>query len=419
MKKLFNKDEIVSKIRRHKKLTAVVLVVLVGFTYVGSQFFTRGQTPSFETAKVVRGTLVSSVSESGQVAAVNGSAVTTQASGTVSDIFVSNGGTVSAGDKIAQLSLDQPGMVKQAQAWAAYLTAKSNLEADQANLNTLQAAMFKANQTFINDKGIVNPSDTQKSDPVYIQEDANWLAAEAAYKNQQTVIDQAQAALSSAWLNYQQVSGTVYAPIGGQITDLAVQVGSYLAPSSSTTSVGQNTIATIATSGFPVISVNLSEIDAPNVRVGDNATLTFDAFPNKTFTGKVQSINTQGIVTSGVTTYPATIALDTNPQGLYTNMSATANIITETKDNVLLVPTSAIQTQGNQSVVRVLRNGQMTAVPVQVGGSSDTQTEILSGLSEGDTVVTGQLSGSSGGSSPFNRSGFGGGAVFRTVGRGG
>ena len=418
MKNLINK--LIPLVKKHKKLSGAFLAVLVGIVYIGSQILTGAQTPSYETAKVTRGTLVSSVSESGQVAAVSGAVVTTQASGTVSDIFVSNGDTVSAGDKIAQLNLDQSGMVKQAQSWAAYLTAKSNLEADQANLNTLQAEMFKANQTFINDKGIVNPSDTQKSDPVYIQEDANWLAAEAAYKNQQTVIDQAQAALTSAWLNYQQVSGTVYAPVAGQITGLAVQVGSYLAPSSTTTSVGQNTIATIATSGSPVISVNLSEIDAPNIRVGDNATVTFDAFPNKTFTGKVQSINTQGVVTSGVTTYPATIALDTNPSGLYTNMSATANIITDTKDSTLLVPTSAIQTQGNQSVVRILKNGQVTVIPVQVGASSDTQTEILSGVSEGDTVITGQLSaGGSNGSSPFNRSGLGGGAVFRTVGRGG
>ena len=418
MKKIKNK--IFSLIEKHKKISAIALAVVVGLIYMATQIFTRAQSPTYETAKVSKGTLISSVSESGQVSAVSGMVVSTQASGIVSDIYVQSGDLVTAGQRIAQLSLDQAGMAKQAQAWSSYLTAKSNLEAAQANLNTLQAAMFKANQTFINDKGIADPSDTQKSDPVYIQENANWLAAEAAYKNQQDVIAQEQAAVSSAWLNYQQVSGTIYAPIGGQITGLAVQVGSYLAPSSSTTSVGQNTIATIATNGNPVISVSLSEVDAPTVRVGDNATLTFDAFPNKTFTGRVQSINTQGIVTSGVTTYPATIALDTTPEGLYTNMSATANIITDTKDSALLVPTSAIQTQGNQSVVRVLRNGQVTVVPVEVGGSSDTQTEILSGVSEGDTVVTGQLSaGSSNGSSPFNRTGFGGGAVFRSVGRGG
>lgn len=397
-------------IKKNKKLSVTVLAIVIGIIYIGSRILTGAQAPSYETAKAIKGTLISSVSESGQVSATSGMTVTTQASGTISNIFVSNGDTVSAGDKIAQLTLDQSGMVKQAQAWATYLTAKSNLDAAHADLNTLQAAMFKANQTFINDKGIANPSDTQKSDPVYIQEDASWLAAEAAYKNQQTVIDQTQAALSSAWLNYQQVSGTIYSPITGQITSLAVQVGSYLAPSLTTATVGQNTVATISTSGTPVISVNLSEVDVPRVKVGNNATITLDAFPNKTFTGKVQSINTQGIVTSGVTTYPATIALDTDTPGIYNNMSATANIITETKDNALLIPNSAIQTQNGQPMVRVLKNGQVGLVSVEIGDSSDTQTEILSGLNAGDEVVTGlvSVSNASGAQSPFGIRSFGG-----------
>lgn len=415
MKKRFNK--LIILVQEHKKISAIGIVVLVMFMYIASQALARTQIPAYQTVKAERGTLVSSVSESGQVSAVGGATITTQASGTVSNVYVSSGQAVSAGDKIADITLDQSGMVKQAEAWSAYLTSKTNLDSVQADLNTLQSKMFKANQTFINDKGIANPSDTQKQDPVYIEENADWLAAEAAYKNQKTVIAQAQAALNSAWLSYEQVSGTIYAPISGTVTSIAVQQGSYLTSSSSTTVVGQNTIAAIATSGNPVVSVSLSEVDAPNVKVGDNATVTFDAFPNKTFTGTVQSINTQGVVTSGVTTYPATIALDTNPSNVYTNMSATANIITETKDNVLLVPTSAVQMQGNQSVVRVLKNGQVTDVPVETGGSSDTQTEILSGLKAGDEVVTGQVSATSNGSSPFNRTGFGGPAVFRAVGR--
>lgn len=405
-------NNIIPAVKKHKKISAVILVMLVIVVYIGIRSLTQSQSPSYQTARAQRGTLVSSVSESGQVSAVSGMVVNTQASGTVSDIFVSNGSTVSAGDKIAELSLDQSGMAKQAQSWSSYLTAKNNLDSANAQLNTLQSAMFKANQTFVTDRGVINPSIDQQNDPKYIEENADWLAAEADYKNQQSVIAQAQAALSSAWLNYQQVSSIIYAPISGTISSLAVQVGSYLAPSSSTTAVGQNTIATIATEGMPVISVSLSEVDAPKVKVGDNATITLDAFPNKTFTGKVQSINTQGIVTSGVTTYPATIALDTSSPDIYTNMSATANIITETKDNVILVPTSAIQTQGTQSVVRVLKNGQVNYVPVEIGGSSDTQTEILSGLNVGDEVITGVLSSSSttsGSASPFGLRSFGGG----------
>ena len=71
------------------------------------------------------------------------------------------------------------------------------------NLYTLQNQEFVANQKFINDKGIPNPTDTDKQDPVYIEENAAWLAAEAAYKNQTNVIAQAQANLNNASLAYQ------------------------------------------------------------------------------------------------------------------------------------------------------------------------------------------------------------------------
>ncbi|HZQ29618.1 MAG TPA: efflux RND transporter periplasmic adaptor subunit [Patescibacteria group bacterium] len=398
MQLLINKLK--GKIIRHKKTSAIILAVVVGLIYIGSQIFTKAQSPTYETQKAQVGTLISSVSASGQVAALSGMAVTTQASGIVSNIYVKDGDTVIAGQPIAWINLDSSGLIKKTQALNTYL-------ASQADLNSLQAAMFKANQTFLNDKGSsATPSDTQKQDPVYIEENANWLAAEAAYKNQQLVISQ-------AWLSYQQVSDVVYAPISGTVSGLAVQVGSYLAPSSSTTSVGQNAVATITNDGTPVISVNLSEIDAPKIKIGNKATITFDALPNKTFTGSVQSLNTQGVVTSGVTTYPATIALDTNSPEIFGNMSATANIITQIKDNALSVPSAAIQTQGGQSVVRVLKNGQVKSVVVETGISSDTQTEIVSGISEDDEVITGIISSSStrSSASPFGIRSFGGGGA--------
>ncbi|HSW88757.1 MAG TPA: hypothetical protein VLG12_06365 [Candidatus Saccharimonadales bacterium] len=124
-------------------------------------------------------------------------------------------------------------------------------------------------------------------------------------------------------------------------------------------------------------------------------------------------INHEGVVSSGVVTYPLTIQLDNNYDGIAPNMSATANIIVDTKSDVLLVPLAAVQTSNGQSYVRVLKNGQITQTPVTVGESSDTQTEITSGLTEGDTVVVGtvasQSSGGSTSASPFSRSLFGGG----------
>jgi hypothetical protein len=97
-------------------------------------------------------------------------------------------------------------------------------------------------------------------------------------------------------------------------------------------------------------------------------------------------------------------------------MAATANIITETKDNVILIPVGAAKTSNGQTMVTILKNNQPQQVAVELGIASDTQVEVLSGISEGDAVVTSSSASSqqtgtsarSGSSSPFASGGFGG-----------
>jgi multidrug efflux pump subunit AcrA (membrane-fusion protein) len=157
--------------------------------------------------------------------------------------------------------------------------------------------------------------------------------------------------------------------------------------------------------------VNLNEVDIPKVKVGDRATITMDAFPASTFTGKIVSIDTTGSISSGVTTYPAYIVYDSAIDGIYPNMAVDASIITAVKDNVVLVPNAAVQ----ESTIRIMKNGKMSSVDVTVGSSNDTQTEITSGVNEGDTVVTGTTTtgkSTTATTSPFSaiggRGGFGG-----------
>ena len=143
------------------------------------------------------------------------------------------------------------------------------------------------------------------------------------------------------------------------------------------------------TDATPIVSLNLTEIDVPKVTIGDKATITLDAYPDKMFTGKVVSIDTVGSITSGVTTYPTVIKLDTDTTTILPNMAVSANIITTTKHDILIVLSSSIQqNQEGVSYVQVMKNGKISEVTVETGISSDTQTEILSGLSEGDIVVT-------------------------------
>ncbi len=414
-----------------KIITAVIIIAVLYFAF--TKIFGQGSsTPQYQTATATKGTLISSVSESGQVVASNRVEITTQASGVINHVYVKAGDKVTAGETIADMTLDTDGAKLQAQAYASYISAQNNLNSAKAQLNSLQVTLFKTNQAFVTDRGIANPTDQDKADPVYIEENAAWLQAESNYTNQQGVINQAQAALTSAWLSYQATSATITAPQSGTISDIVITPGLQITSSTNSNSntVTSQPVASIQTGGAPVISASLSETDVTKVESGQKATITLDAFPDLTFTGIVSGIDTGGVVSSGVTTYPATIVLDVPNDKILPNMSATVNIITSVKDNVLTVPTAAVQSSNGQSTVRVLKNGQITIVPVTTGDTSDTDTEITSGLIEGDVVVVGFVAtgqtGSSSSASPFSRSLFGGnagfgggGAVIRAGGGGG
>ncbi len=412
--------------KKRKMITLFVIIVL-GF-FVWLLLKGNSQSVTYQTAQVTKGTLVVSLTEAGQVSVSNKVSIVTQASGIVSKIYVKSGEKVNAGDKIAEVTLDTAGQQRQAQAWSSYISAQNSFSSAQAKINSLQSALFVANQKFMNDRGVINPSTDQRNDPVYIEENASWLQAEADYKNQTGVIAQSQANLNNSYLTYQLTSGTITAPTAGVVSDLIVtegmQVGSSNTTSGSSTTTSNQAIASIKTGNSTAVMVNIAEVDASKVQVGQKATLTFDAIANKTFTGKVMGINTTGINSSNVTTYPAVIQLDdTSNSNILPNMSATASIISKVKDNVLLVPSSAVSTVGITSTVKVMKNGQPTAVDVEIGDSSDSQTEIISGLSEGDTIITNTVSTAtttSSSSSPFSgglrMGGFGGGGATRTSG---
>jgi len=393
-----------------KQKIAVAVVLMVVLAFFGWRILGKSkQQPQYQTAKVERGTIIWSVSASGSVVNANIFEVTTQATGMVKKVYVAEAEKVKAGQKIMEIELDLPGKQKNASAWSAYLSAKNNLESSKATLWSLDSAMWAANRKFINDavsRGLT------VDDPTYIQENDDWLAAEAKYKNQQAVVSQAEVAVNNAWLSYQLSSPIVTAPVSGTISGLNFAPGMVIGNSSSTTT--SQRVAVIRTEGTPIASFNLSELDVPVVKPGQKATIKLDSLPEKTFTGKVVSVDRLGTTTSGVTNYPAIIQFDTFSEEVLPNMAASVNIIIETKDNVLMVSSSAIQKQNGQNIVTVLENGKERQKVVEVGISSDTQTEIISGLSEGEEVITSRVSGATiqTGSSPFGGiPGMGGGTV--------
>jgi len=376
----------------------IVVAVLAVAWFAISKFRGTSAKITYQTDTATRGTLIVTVTASGNVSSANSAVVTTSTSGVVSKIFVKNGDQVKSGDPISQVDLDMDGKQRADQALASYQSAQNSVNSAQANMYSLQSSMFSKwktytdiaqNSTYQNPDGSANTGNRVLTPFTIAQDD--WLATEAQYKNQQGVVAAAQTSLSSAWANYQKTSPTIYAPISGTISGLSFQVGSVLtAQTSSTGTSTSQRIANIKTEATPVAVVNLNEVDVPKVKVGNKATLTMNAFPTQTFTGKIVSIDTTGSVSSGVTTYPSYIVYDSAVDGIYPNMAVDASIITHVKDNVILVPNAAIQTStSGGSTVRIMKNGKVTSGDVTVGLANDTQTEIDSGVSENDTVVTG------------------------------
>ena len=174
----------------------------------------------------------------------------------------------------------------------------------------------------------------------------------------------------------------IRAPLDGLIAQIGAQVGG--------DATSSTVIATLVSKQM-FAEIALNEVDAAVVKAGQKATLTFDAIPDLTITGAVSEIDALGAVSQGVVTYNVKIALDAQDPRVKPNMSVSATIITDAKQNVLIAPSSAIKSADDNPYVEIL-SGAVSKIPpqqrtVEIGLANDTSTEILSGLSEGDLVV--------------------------------
>ena len=380
---------------------AIVATIAVVFWFGYNKILGTGQKqPQFQTAQAQKGTIISTVTASGTVLTTNIVNVTTSATGVVNQVYVENGQIVSVGQKIAEVTQDQTSQTKNAQAMNSYLQAKTSLDSANAESYSLRSAKDTAWKKFYDiatSSQYQNPdgsprNDQRDSSAVFQSAQGDWLAAEARYKNQTAVIGQIQQSVSASWLAYQGSASQITAPIAGTIENITVIPGMVLAQQSSTTNNSNQRIGVIKNNGNPTITVNLSETDVTKVKPGQKATVTLSSMLDKTFTGKVQTVDKIGTVTSNVTNYPAIIQLDTGAETILPNMAASASIIIDTKEDVVLVPAGAVQNQNGQPTVRILKNGEPQTVAIETGLSSDSQIEIISGVSEEDEVITGTTS---------------------------
>ena len=355
------------------------LVILGLFLLIwgGNKLFAGGEGISYQTEKVKTGTIVKTVSETGEILNSNKTEVMSTAKGIVTEIYIDNGDEVKKGEplfKVEGTATEEERM----DAYASYLTAKNSLALAEATYYTLQASAFSANSQFINDAVARELGET---DPTYIQQNATWLGAEAKYNNQADVITAAKVSMSGAWLAYEgMVGGVVKATANGEVANLSVFVGEQV----NTT----NTALVVKSGGDMWVKLALSESDILELKSGQLARIEADAL-NETFDGKVERVDEIGTVDSGVVTYYVYLSMGEVSEMLRPGMTVQADIEVAKKEGILMVSSAAIKTYQGSQAVQVMRKDldEPIYVPVEVGIEGDTMVEIVKGLKEGDVVV--------------------------------
>lgn len=402
---------------------------------------------TYQTAKVEKGNIISTLTESGTVTAVSQTAISSPTDGIISEVYVKNGDVVVANQELFKVKSTATDKEK-ATAYAAYLNAVNSAQTAAQNKESLQAQLESARKIVIDAQSAVeslnnnlnnsypNPATKQSYTQNEIESiksalttaQKNFSVTETKYKQAGTSIGATASSQEVAWLNYQATQDSVVtAPIAGTVANFSAAVGNNVSASttttnssnsSTTTTTNVSTVLVIGDFSLLTIRAQANEVDVPSLAAGQKATVTLDAFPDKTFVGEVSSVDTIGTSNSGVVTYNVYITLVSPPPTVHSGMTASAVIQTNKKNNVLKVPTAAISTSNGTSTVRTIKNGQTTEVEVETGIADDTYTEIISGLTEGQEIVTSTTSSttsSSSTTSPFGRSvgGFGSGGNVR------
>jgi len=187
---------------------------------------------------------------------------------------------------------------------------------------------------------------------------------------------------------------TWIAPENGVIVNLSLQPGDAVSE--------KEALYTLQSDDAFLIVIAVDELDITSVEVGQSALVTVPALHDAAFSAEVTHISSSGYTESSVTTYDVTLALQT-VEGIRSGMNAEANVTTVSRQDVLVVPASAVQSMGGRKVVQVQNgDGGNEPVDVEVGASNGFFIEILSGLGEGDRVVVNSSGGSgSGGNMNF------------------
>ena len=443
-----------------KILITVGAVAVAGIGVYASTVYTQRGVVTVQTGNVARTDLTSIVTASGEIKPKNYIDIGADAIGDLTEILVKEGDHVHKGQLLAKIEDVQPTADVDAQkatlaaAEADASASEDSLKAADQNIEMSQAAVDQANSQLEQAKADYDRSLAEYNEQLLAKQDFD--GKKFAYDGQKAAVAQAVSRLQQARTQRDQAAATMagnqrriaqakanltrftdvlekhnsFAPIEGMVTNLPVRVGETVVPGLQNQT--GTLIMTIADMSQITAEVKVDETDVVNVQMGQQAEITIDAIPNKTFTGHVTEMGNTAILRStGVAAsqsaissqeakdFKVVIALDNPPSEIRPGLSCTAKITTATRQNVLTIPIQALTVRqkgdlepktpaktGAEAAAKVdpavekarkeelqgvfvISGGKAMFRKVETGITGATDIEVLSGLKEGDEVITG------------------------------
>ncbi|MGA9117834.1 MAG: efflux RND transporter periplasmic adaptor subunit [Bacteroidota bacterium] len=376
-------------------ILGVVVIALVIIVFMGSK---KEPIVAIQVEKVTSRTITQVVTATGKIQPEVQVQISPEVSGEIVALPVKEGDRVRKGDVLLKIKPDVY-VAQRAQYAAALLQAKANLGKAEPDFQRFQT-LYK--------KGLVSESD-------FDQSRASFESAQASYAQAKASLDQAEESLRKT---------TVTSPMDGTVSQLNSELGERVL---GTQQFQGTDVMTIADLKRMEARVDVSENDVILVHVGDTARIAVDAIPDRKINALVYEIANTGTTTGAgsqeeVTNFQVKMRIVDKDVPLRPGMSMTADVETETKQNVLTVPIQSVTTrvpkvemkegQGDQQsgqvvaanaptsvrskaenkpkeIVFVVEKGVVKAVPVKRGISNDTYVELVQGPSEGTEVVSG------------------------------
>lgn len=385
------------------------LAFVAGLAYGAYVWSSHGTTVSYTTSQLKPGDLTVIVTATGSVEPTVQVDVSSEQSGTVREVLVDYNSEVKKGDVLARLDTDK---------------LSADLKAKQAALASARASVSRAQADEQSAKAKLDRLTTLVTSRVSTQQDLDtaefsFQAASAARESAEADVISAEAALEQAKLSL--AKATIVSPSDGIVLARNVDPGATVAAS-----LEAPTLFTIAGDLRKMeLQVSIDEADVGQVAVGQTATFTVDAFPDKRFPATITSIRYASETVNDVVTYKGILSVANDDLLLRQGMTATADITVQSVTDALLIPNAALRYQppveaeeavssggsgvfslfrpprqapaappepkGTERTVWVLKDGAPVAVNIEIGASDGQNTVVVKGeLKEGDRVITDQ-----------------------------